>query len=111
MDTLSKLSSSMFAQQAGIKSFPTEESLKDEDIYNQLEDLMDENAPEDDEDLYASVYGMDISDDGGEIYEDLMRTETHPTLKQAEQNVRSYCLSEIKQTEDRYTETLESIEK
>ncbi|KAJ8011095.1 hypothetical protein DPEC_G00054630 [Dallia pectoralis] len=41
MDTLSKLSSSMFAQQAGIKSFPTEESLKDEDIYNQLEDLME----------------------------------------------------------------------
>uniref|UniRef100_A0AAZ3SJE5 Vav 3 guanine nucleotide exchange factor b n=1 Tax=Oncorhynchus tshawytscha TaxID=74940 RepID=A0AAZ3SJE5_ONCTS len=31
-------------------------------------------------------------------------------LKQAE-NVRSCCLSEIKQTEERYTETLESIEK
>uniref|UniRef100_A0A6Q2ZAR4 Vav 3 guanine nucleotide exchange factor b n=1 Tax=Esox lucius TaxID=8010 RepID=A0A6Q2ZAR4_ESOLU len=70
-----------------------------------------ENGSEDDEDLYSSVYGIDISDDGGEIYEDLMRTEPHPTLKQAEQSVRSCCLSEIKQTEERYTETLESIEK
>uniref|UniRef100_A0A6Q2YU57 Vav 3 guanine nucleotide exchange factor b n=1 Tax=Esox lucius TaxID=8010 RepID=A0A6Q2YU57_ESOLU len=69
-----------------------------------------ENGSEDDEDLYSSVYGIDISDDGGEIYEDLMRTEPHPTL-QAEQSVRSCCLSEIKQTEERYTETLESIEK
>ncbi|KAL0966916.1 hypothetical protein UPYG_G00302220 [Umbra pygmaea] len=111
METLSKLSYSMIAQQAGIKSFPTEESLKDEDIYNHLEDLIDENVEETDEDLYASVYRMDISDDGGEIYEDLMRTETHPTLKPAEQNVRSCCLSEIKQTEERYTDTLESIEK
>ncbi|XP_028974679.2 guanine nucleotide exchange factor VAV3 isoform X2 [Esox lucius] len=111
MDTLSKLSYSMIAQQSGIKPFPTEESLKDEDIYNHLEDLMDENGSEDDEDLYSSVYGIDISDDGGEIYEDLMRTEPHPTLKQAEQSVRSCCLSEIKQTEERYTETLESIEK
>lgn len=30
---------------------------------------------------------------------------------QAEVDVRSCCLSEIKQTEEKYTETLESIEK
>uniref|UniRef100_A0A4W6F374 Vav 3 guanine nucleotide exchange factor b n=1 Tax=Lates calcarifer TaxID=8187 RepID=A0A4W6F374_LATCA len=53
--------------------FPTEESLKDEDIYNNLEDLIE--------------------------------------YKQAEVDVRSCCLTEIKQTEEKYTETLESIEK
>ncbi|XP_078143763.1 guanine nucleotide exchange factor VAV3-like isoform X2 [Centroberyx gerrardi] len=110
MDTLSKLSYTSIAQQGGFKPFPTEESLKDEDIYNNLEDLIDENAPEDEEDLYAAVYGLEDDYDGGEIYEDLMRTEQHPP-PQAEIDVRSCCLSEIKQTEEKYTETLESIEK
>lgn len=49
---------------------------------------------------------------------------THPNLqcvsvcvcvqafqKQAETDIRSCCLTEIKQTEEKYTETLESIEK
>ncbi|KAM3604665.1 uncharacterized protein V6R79_014484 [Siganus canaliculatus] len=111
MDTLSKLSHTPIAQQGGFKPFPTEESLKDKDIYNNLEDLIDENAPEDEEDLYAAVYGLEEDDASGEIYEDLMRTEEHPPLKQAEVDVRSCCLSEIKQTEEKYTETLESIEK
>lgn len=31
--------------------------------------------------------------------------------KQAEVDVRSCCLTEIKQTEEKYTETLEAIEK
>ncbi|KAM3604664.1 uncharacterized protein V6R79_014484 [Siganus canaliculatus] len=110
MDTLSKLSHTPIAQQGGFKPFPTEESLKDKDIYNNLEDLIDENAPEDEEDLYAAVYGLEEDDASGEIYEDLMRTEEHPPL-QAEVDVRSCCLSEIKQTEEKYTETLESIEK
>ncbi|XP_031721029.1 guanine nucleotide exchange factor VAV3-like isoform X1 [Anarrhichthys ocellatus] len=111
MDTLSKLSYTAIAQQGVIKPFPTEESLKDEDIYNNLEDLIDENAPDDDDDLYAVVYGMEEDSADGEIYEDLMRNEQHPPLKQAEVDVRSCCLSEIKQTEEKYTETLESIEK
>ncbi|XP_035489162.1 guanine nucleotide exchange factor VAV3-like isoform X2 [Scophthalmus maximus] len=110
MDTLSKLSYTTIAQQAGFKPFPTEEILKDEDIYNNLEDLMDENVLEDEDDLYAAVYGLEEDYAGGEIYEDLMRTEEHPPL-QAEVDVRSCCLSEIKQTEEKYTETLESIEK
>uniref|UniRef100_A0A8C3B395 Vav 3 guanine nucleotide exchange factor b n=1 Tax=Cyclopterus lumpus TaxID=8103 RepID=A0A8C3B395_CYCLU len=54
------------------RPFPTEESLKDEDIYNNLGDLIE---------------------------------------YQAEVDVRSCCLTEIKQTEEKYTETLESIEK
>uniref|UniRef100_A0A671YHX6 Vav 3 guanine nucleotide exchange factor b n=1 Tax=Sparus aurata TaxID=8175 RepID=A0A671YHX6_SPAAU len=110
MDTLSKLSNTTIAQQGGFKPFPTEESLKDEDIYNNLEDLIDENAPEDEDDLYAAVYGLEEDYAGGEIYEDLMRTEQNPPL-QAEVDVRSCCLMEIKQTEEKYTETLESIEK
>ncbi|XP_042284497.1 guanine nucleotide exchange factor VAV3-like isoform X2 [Thunnus maccoyii] len=110
MDTLSKLSYTAIAQQGGFKPFPTEESLKDEDIYNNLEDLIDENALEDEDDLYAAVYGLEEDYAGGEIYEDLMRIEQLPPL-QAEVDVRSCCLTEIKQTEEKYTETLESIEK
>uniref|UniRef100_A0A8C3B1E5 Vav 3 guanine nucleotide exchange factor b n=1 Tax=Cyclopterus lumpus TaxID=8103 RepID=A0A8C3B1E5_CYCLU len=69
-----------------------------------------ENAPEDEDDLYAAVYGLEEDYAGGEIYEDLMRNEQHPP-SQAEVDVRSCCLTEIKQTEEKYTETLESIEK
>uniref|UniRef100_A0A4W6F6W0 Vav 3 guanine nucleotide exchange factor b n=1 Tax=Lates calcarifer TaxID=8187 RepID=A0A4W6F6W0_LATCA len=69
-----------------------------------------ENVLEDEDDLYAAVYGLEEEYAGGEIYEDLMRTEQHPPL-QAEVDVRSCCLTEIKQTEEKYTETLESIEK
>ncbi|KAM4606741.1 guanine nucleotide exchange factor VAV3 [Polymixia lowei] len=105
MDTLSKLSHTAVAQQNGIRSFPTEESVEDEDIYNHLEDLIDENEVEDEEDLYDCVYD---DEDGGEIYEDLMKTEEQ---KQVETDIRSCCLTEIKQTEEKYTETLESIEK
>ncbi|XP_015811782.1 guanine nucleotide exchange factor VAV3 isoform X3 [Nothobranchius furzeri] len=111
MDTLSKLSYTAAAQQGGFKPFPTDQSLKDEDIYNNLADLIDENIPEDEDDLYAAVYGLDQEYAGGEIYEDLMKTEQQLPLKQVEVDVRSCCLSEIKQTEERYTETLESIEK
>ncbi|MED6286962.1 Guanine nucleotide exchange factor vav3 [Characodon lateralis] len=111
MDTLSKLSHTGIAQQTGIRPFPTEESVEDEDIYNHLEDLIDENGVEDEEDLYACVYD---DEEGGEIYEDLMKTEAVPPpafQKQAEIDIRSCCLTEIKQTEEKYTETLESIEK
>uniref|UniRef100_A0A3Q1FFH4 Vav guanine nucleotide exchange factor 3 n=1 Tax=Acanthochromis polyacanthus TaxID=80966 RepID=A0A3Q1FFH4_9TELE len=88
------------------RPFPTEESVEDEDIYNHLEDLIDENGVEDEEDLYDCVYD---DEDGGEIYEDLMKTEAFQ--KQAEIDIRSCCLTEIKQTEEKYAETLESIEK
>ena len=36
-----------------------------------------ESVPED-EALYAAVYRLDDDDEGGEIYEDLMRTELFP---------------------------------
>uniref|UniRef100_H3C4M7 Vav guanine nucleotide exchange factor 3 n=1 Tax=Tetraodon nigroviridis TaxID=99883 RepID=H3C4M7_TETNG len=111
VDTLSKLSHTGIAQQTGIRPFPSEESVEDEDIYNHLEDLIDEKLVEDEEDLYDCVYD---DEDGGEIYEDLMKTEALPPPpfhKQAEIDIRSCCLTEIKQTEEKYTETLESIEK
>ncbi|KAJ8010466.1 hypothetical protein DPEC_G00075380 [Dallia pectoralis] len=113
MDTLSKLSHTAISEQTGIKPFPSEESLEeDEDIYNHLEDLIDENGVEDEEDLYDCVYD---DEDGGEIYEDLMKAEVVPPpqllQKQVETDIRSCCLAEIKQTEEKYTETLDSIEK
>uniref|UniRef100_A0A9J8DFG6 Vav 3 guanine nucleotide exchange factor b n=2 Tax=Cyprinus carpio TaxID=7962 RepID=A0A9J8DFG6_CYPCA len=61
------------------------------------------------EDIYDPVYG-DV--EGGEVYEDLMRTEAAASqAKQAEVDIRSCCLLEIKQTEAKYSETLETIEK
>uniref|UniRef100_A0A8L0DRL7 Vav guanine nucleotide exchange factor 3 n=1 Tax=Oncorhynchus mykiss TaxID=8022 RepID=A0A8L0DRL7_ONCMY len=82
-----------------------EESLEeDEDIYSHLVDLIDEKAVEDEEDLYDCVYD---DEDGDEIYEDLMKAEA----KQVETDIRSCCLTEINQTEEKYTETLDSIEK
>ena len=39
-----------------------------------------ENVPEDEDELYAAVYGLEEDYAGGEIYEDLMRTEQHPPL-------------------------------
>ena len=39
-----------------------------------------ENVPEDEDDLYAAVYGLEEDYAGGEIYEDLMRTEQQPPL-------------------------------
>ncbi|KAK7881279.1 hypothetical protein WMY93_029688 [Mugilogobius chulae] len=108
VDTLSRLSYSTIAQQTGIRPFPTEESVQDEEIYNHLEDLIDEKV-EDEEDLYDCVFD---DEDGGEIYEDLMKTEAiAPPTCQKQSDIRSCCLTEIKQTEEKYTETLESIEK
>lgn len=44
--------------------------------------LDSENAPEDEDELYAAVYGLEEDYAGGEIYEDLMRTEQYPPLVQ-----------------------------
>ncbi|XP_060725505.1 guanine nucleotide exchange factor VAV3 [Tachysurus vachellii] len=108
IDTLSKLSNTAIALQTGIRPFSTEESVEDEDIYNHLEDLIDENGVDDEEDLYDCVYD---DDGGGEVYEDLMKMEAGAPPKQAETDIRSCCLAEIRQTEEKYAETLESIEK
>nr|XP_028588458.1 guanine nucleotide exchange factor VAV3 isoform X1 [Podarcis muralis] len=108
IETLSKLSRTPIALVTGIRPFPTEESVNDEDIYKGLPDLIDESGVDEDEDLYDCVYG---DDEGGEVYEDLMKAEAAHQPKCPENDIRSCCLSEIKQTEEKYTETLESIEK
>ncbi|ETE70575.1 Guanine nucleotide exchange factor VAV3 [Ophiophagus hannah] len=108
IETLSKLSRTPIAVGTGIRPFPTEESVNDEDIYKGLPDLIDETRANEDEDLYDCVYG---EDEGGEVYEDLMKAEAAHQLKCPENDIRTCCLSEIKQTEEKYTETLESIEK
>ncbi|XP_077188943.1 guanine nucleotide exchange factor VAV3 isoform X2 [Paroedura picta] len=108
IEALSKLSRTPTALATGIRPFPTEESVDDEDIYKGLPDLIDETGVDEDEDLYDCVYG---EDEGGEVYEDLMKAEAALQPKSTENDIRSCCLSEIKQTEEKYTETLESIEK
>lgn len=108
IETLSRLSRSPTALATGIRPFPTEESINDEDIYKALPDLIDETHVEDEEGLYDCVYG---EDEGGEVYEDLMKAEEAQQPKCPENDIRSCCLAEIKQTEEKYTETLESIEK
>uniref|UniRef100_A0A2K6FZE3 Vav guanine nucleotide exchange factor 3 n=1 Tax=Propithecus coquereli TaxID=379532 RepID=A0A2K6FZE3_PROCO len=108
IETLSRLSRTPIALATGIRPFPTEESINDEDIYKGLPDLIDETRVDDEEDLYDCVYG---EDEGGEVYEDLMKAEEAHQPKCPENDIRSCCLAEIKQTEEKYTETLESIEK
>ncbi|KAK4805916.1 hypothetical protein QYF61_021480 [Mycteria americana] len=105
IDTLSTLSWTPIAQSKGFTPFPTEDCVGDDDIYSGLSDLIDDTAEEDD-DLYDCVEAE--GDDGDEIYEDLMRVEPPPAMK-VEVDRRLCCIQELRQTEERYTETLESI--
>uniref|UniRef100_A0AAY4BER7 Vav guanine nucleotide exchange factor 1 n=1 Tax=Denticeps clupeoides TaxID=299321 RepID=A0AAY4BER7_9TELE len=57
---------------------------------------------EEDDDLYDCVEDEEV--EGDDIYEDLMKAEEPPETVR-----RSCCLQEIRQTEDKYTQTLESI--
>uniref|UniRef100_H2UD66 Osteoclast-stimulating factor 1 n=1 Tax=Takifugu rubripes TaxID=31033 RepID=H2UD66_TAKRU len=82
------------------RSFPIEGSNLDEEIYSGLSDYIDETLDEDD-DLYDFV--EDEEDKGDEIYEDLMKIEEPP------ERVSGCCLQEIRQTEEKYSETLESV--
>uniref|UniRef100_A0A8C0TL51 Proto-oncogene vav n=2 Tax=Canis lupus familiaris TaxID=9615 RepID=A0A8C0TL51_CANLF len=107
--TLSALSWTPIAQNKGIMPFPTEEeSVGDEDIYSGLSDQIDDTV-EEDEDLYDCVENEEA--EGDEIYEDLMRTEPMPMPpKMTEYDKRCCCLREIQQTEEKYTDTLGSIQ-
>ncbi|KAM6972331.1 proto-oncogene vav [Aplochiton taeniatus] len=106
IDTLSILSHSPIAIQKGLQPFPLEGCVPDDDIYSGLSDQIDDTVDEDD-DLYDCV--EDEEDEGGEIYEDLMRTEEQPETQKTGVDKRECCLLEIRQTEEKYTETLESI--
>uniref|UniRef100_A0A669QD05 Uncharacterized protein n=1 Tax=Phasianus colchicus TaxID=9054 RepID=A0A669QD05_PHACC len=102
IDTLSTLSWTPIAQSKGFTPFPTEECDGDDEIYSGLSDLIDDTV-EDDDELYDCVEAE--GDDGDDIYEDLMRVEVPPV----EVDRRHCCLQELRQTEEKYTETLESI--
>ncbi|XP_031950401.1 proto-oncogene vav isoform X2 [Corvus moneduloides] len=105
IETLSTLSWTPIAQSKGFTPFPSEDSVGDDDVYSGLSDLIDDTAEEDD-DLYDCVEAE--GDDGDDIYEDLMRVERPPATKGGVDR-RLCCLQELRQTEERYTETLESI--
>ncbi|XP_064428341.1 proto-oncogene vav isoform X3 [Mirounga angustirostris] len=107
--TLSALSWTPIAQNKGIMPFPTEEeSVGDEDIYSGLSDQIDDTV-EEDEDLYDCVENEEA--EGDEIYEDLMRSEPMAMQpKMTEYDKRCCCLREIQQTEEKYTDTLGSIQ-
>ncbi|XP_049325366.1 proto-oncogene vav isoform X1 [Astyanax mexicanus] len=105
--TLSVLSQTHVAVQRGYRPFPDEVCVGDDDIYNGLSDQIDDTVDEDD-DLYDCV--EDEENEGDDIYEDLMRTEEPvETQQKVEVDKRSCCLQEIQQTEEKYTQTLESI--
>uniref|UniRef100_A0A8C3TAD0 Proto-oncogene vav n=1 Tax=Chelydra serpentina TaxID=8475 RepID=A0A8C3TAD0_CHESE len=92
---------------SSFRPFPTEESVADNDIYGDLSDQIDDTV-EDDDDLYDCVENEEA--EGDEIYEDLMRSEpVGMPQKMTELDKRNCCLQEIRQTEEKYTDTLESI--
>ncbi|XP_053310589.1 proto-oncogene vav [Spea bombifrons] len=110
INTLSILSWTQISQNKGIMPFPTEDLEADDDIYSGLSDQIDDTG-EEDEDLYDCV-DMD-EEEGNEIYEDLMKTEQPPMQprdgKMTADDMRRCCLQELHQTEEKYTNTLESI--
>ncbi|KAJ8001427.1 hypothetical protein DPEC_G00169390 [Dallia pectoralis] len=107
IDTLSTLSHSTIATQRGFQPFPLGGCIGDDEIYSGLSDQMDETV-DDDDDLYDCV--EDEENEGDEIYEDLMRVDEPPeTQKTLVVDKRECCLLEIRTTEEKYSETLESI--
>ncbi|XP_047434565.1 proto-oncogene vav-like isoform X2 [Mugil cephalus] len=107
IDTLSILSHSSIAIHKGLQPFPLEGSIPDDEIYSGLSDQIDDTVDEDD-DLYDFV--EDEENEGDEIYEDLMRTDEQAEAQpKTGVDKRECCLQEIRQTEEKYTDTLESI--
>uniref|UniRef100_A0A8C2CHL3 Vav guanine nucleotide exchange factor 1 n=1 Tax=Cyprinus carpio TaxID=7962 RepID=A0A8C2CHL3_CYPCA len=104
INTLSILSQTPLALQRGFRPFPDEACVGDDDIYTGLSDQIDDTVEEDD-DLYDCV--EEDENEGDDIYEDLMRTEEPET--KVEVDKRSCCLQEIRQTEEKNTNTLESV--
>ncbi|XP_075690714.1 guanine nucleotide exchange factor VAV2 isoform X6 [Rhinoderma darwinii] len=105
ISTLSKISYHVIAQNKGVRSFPSEDTAEDDDdVYRSLEELADEH------DLGESdTYDVPCEDD--DIYEDIIKVENQQPMKMGmtEDDKRSCCLVEIRDTEDRYYRTLEEI--
>ncbi|NXX76212.1 VAV protein, partial [Urocolius indicus] len=138
IDTLSTLSWTPIAQSKGFTPFPTEDCVGDDDIYSGLSDFIDDTAEEDD-DLYDCVEaegddGDDIYEDlmrveappamVGHLSPSTQVSHPPPgplrgspspvphvalSPQKVEVDRRLCCLQELRQTEERYTETLEAI--
>ncbi|XP_033480409.1 proto-oncogene vav isoform X2 [Epinephelus lanceolatus] len=106
IDTLSILSHTSIATQGRLQPFPLGGCTPDDEIYSGLSDQIDDTVDEDD-DLYDFV--EDEENEGDEIYEDLMRTDEQPETQKTGVDKRECCLQEIRQTEEKYTDTLISI--
>ncbi|XP_041839438.1 proto-oncogene vav-like isoform X2 [Melanotaenia boesemani] len=106
INTLSILSHSSIAVQRGFQPFPLEGCVPDDEIYSGLSDQIDDTVDEDD-DLYDFV--EDEENEGDDIYEDLMKIEEPPENQKTGVDKRECCLQEIRQTEEKYSGTLESI--
>ncbi|CAN0179714.1 unnamed protein product [Lampetra planeri] len=112
ISALSRLSQHPTCQSKNIRPFPNEETTDyNEDIYRSLEEMADEREIENEEELYDCV---PCDGEGDEIYEDIMKVEAHPPSDKGgmtEDDKRNCCAKEIKETEEKYAATLESIEK
>ncbi|KAM3864633.1 proto-oncogene vav [Diretmus argenteus] len=107
IETLSILSHSSIAVQKALQPFPLDGPTPDDEIYSGLSDHIDDTVDEDD-DLYEFV--EDEENEGDEIYEDLMRTDEQPETQQKTViDKRECCLQEIRNTEEKYSDTLVSI--
>lgn len=109
ISTLSRLSHHSIAQNKGIRPFPSEDTVEnDDDIYRSLEELADEH------DLGEDIYDcVPCEDEGDDVYEDIIKVEVQQPMKMgmSQDDKRSRCLLEIQETEAKYCRTLEDIEK
>lgn len=109
ISAVSRLSLHSIAQSKGIRPFPSEETVEnDDDVYRSLEELADEH------DLGEDIYDcVPCEDEGDDIYEDIIKVEVQQPMKMGmtEDDKRSCCLLEIQETEAKYYRTLEDIEK
>ncbi|KAG5834716.1 hypothetical protein ANANG_G00264540 [Anguilla anguilla] len=115
ISALSRISHHSFAQNKGIRPFPSEDTaVNEDDVYRSLEELADEHDVGED-DIYDCV---PCEDDGDDIYEDIIKVEVRqPMIRymqkmgMTEEDKRNCCLVEIHETEAKYYKTLEDIEK
>uniref|UniRef100_I3IUK0 Osteoclast-stimulating factor 1 n=1 Tax=Oreochromis niloticus TaxID=8128 RepID=I3IUK0_ORENI len=102
IDTLSTLSHSSIAVHRGFQKKAKGDNSKYFACVLCISDTVDE-----DDDLYDFV--EDEENEGDEIYEDLMRADEPPETQKTGVDKRECCLQEIRQTEEKYSETLQSI--
>uniref|UniRef100_A0A670ZY44 Vav guanine nucleotide exchange factor 1 n=1 Tax=Pseudonaja textilis TaxID=8673 RepID=A0A670ZY44_PSETE len=98
-----------FAYDSNQRPFDPECFISAQRSHHGMMDGMEDShdTMEEDDDLYDCVENEE--EEGDEIYQDLMRSESSATPRMTELDKRKCCLQEIQQTEEKYTSTLESI--